>query len=300
MNNMGILLERLKVKKVLVSDCAWGTMLQEMGLKPGQCPEEWNLNRPEQVESIPAANIRAGADLVLTNTFGGSRLMLKKKGLEDQVAAFNAAGAGISLGAARETETIVAASIGPTGEFLAPLGDLNEKEMEAVFHEQISSMIDAGVRVICVETMTAVEEAACAVRAALSAARDQEIDVIATMTFDPTPNGYKTVMGVDCRQAVEVLSEAGAHILGSNCGNGIEQMVPIAAEFSRLTDKPILIQANAGLPVIQDGKVVYRETPAVMAAWIEDLVDAGARIIGGCCGTRPEHISAIRETVDRL
>ena len=297
---MGILLDRLKVKKVLISDCAWGTMVQEMGLKPGQCPEEWNLSRAEQVESIPAANVRAGADLVLTNTFGGSRLVLKKKGMEDQVAAFNAAGAGISLRAARETGTIVAASIGPTGEFLAPLGVLNEKEMEAVFREQISSIVDAGVRVICVETMTAVEEAACAVRAALSAAQDQEIDIIATMTFDPTPNGYRTVMGVECRQAVEVLSEAGADILGSNCGNGIEQMVPIAAEFSRLTDKPILIQANAGLPVILDGKVVYRETPEVMAAWIKDLVDAGARIIGGCCGTRPEHISAIREAVDRL
>ena len=193
----------------------------------------------------------------------------------------------------------MAGSIGPTGVFLEPLGTTTEEELEAVFREQISAIIKAGVRVICVETMTAVEEAVCAVRAAKSI--DSGLDVIATMTFDPTPNGFRTIMEVSCRQAAACLTEAGADILGSNCGNGIEQMLPIVEEFRKVSPKPLLVHANAGLPEITPrGETVYRQSPEVMASWVEDLVKAGASIVGGCCGTTPEHIEAIRRVVDRL
>ena len=193
---------------------------------------------------------------------------------------------------------MVAASVGPSGELLAPLGEISVSEMEGFFREQISALLKGGVRAVCVETMSAVEEAACAVRAAK--ALDQDVDVISTMSFNRTPSGYRTVMGVDPETAVRVLSEAGADILGSNCGQGIEQMVPLAAEFRALTDRPILIQANAGLPELVGGKTVYRQTPGLMAGYVPDLVAAGAVIVGGCCGTTPDHIRAIAEQVGRL
>lgn len=293
---MGELLNRLKEKKILVSDGAWGTMLQSKGLKPGACLEEWNITHPVQVKSVAASYALEGSDMVLTNTFGGSSSALEKYNFQGRVSEFNEAGARLSLEGA--PECIVAGSIGPTGEFLAPLGTKTEEEMEAVYLEQISAILEAGVRVICVETMISVEEAACAVRAAKSL--DASIDVIATMTFDPAPHGFRTMMGVDCRKAVDELTKAGADILGSNCGNGIEQMVPIAKEFHQLTDKPILIHANAGLPEIVGGETVYRLAPEKMAYRVKDLIEAGATIIGGCCGTTQKHIAAIKRAVDQL
>src|SRR5690606_24738299 len=142
---------------------------------------------------------------------------------------------------------------------------------------------------LCIETQSALEEAVCAIRAAKKL--DPKVDVICTMTFSGTSDGYKTMMGVSCAQAAEVLSSAGADVVGANCGNGIEQMLAIAAEFRKHTDKPILIHANAGMPQLIDGKTVFKQTPADMARKVKDLIDAGARIIGGCCGTTPEHIA---------
>jgi 5-methyltetrahydrofolate--homocysteine methyltransferase len=297
---MGPLLEKLKHTAVLVADGAWGTMLQAKGLAPGDCAEEWNISHPEVVRCVPAAYAEAGADMVLTNTFGGSRSMLARKGYGDRVQAFNTAAASISLQAA--PGCLVAGSVGPTGEFLAPLGQATEAELEQVFEEQIEAIVQAGVRVICVETMTAIEEAICAVRAARRVIQtlEQAVDILATVTFDPTPHGFRTMMGVSIEQAIAGLTEAGADVLGSNCGNGIEQMVPITAEFAELTDKPILIQANAGMPVMENGQPVYRQTPEVMQSRVADLMQAGARIIGGCCGTTPAHIAAIRKVVDTL
>ncbi len=293
---MGKLLERLKEKRILVSDGAWGTILQSKGLSMGDCPEEWNISQPEKVKSISTAYAKAGSDMVLTNTFGGSSLKLKRYGFETQVEELNEAGARLSMEGA--PETIVAGSVGPVGVFLAPLGNLTEEELEDVYVMQISAIVKAGVRVICVETMTSLEEAVCAVRAARSV--DESLDIIATMTFDATPHGFRTMMGVTCEQAAAELTKAGADILGSNCGNGIEQMVPIVRDYRQFTDKPILIHANAGLPEIVNGETVYRQTPEFMARWVKDLVDAGAGIIGGCCGTTPEHIKAIRKSVDRI
>jgi 5-methyltetrahydrofolate--homocysteine methyltransferase len=234
--------------------------------------------------------------MVLTNTFGGSRLKLAKRGYGDRVAEFNHAGVRNSIQGA--PGAVIAASVGPTGEFIAPLGEISADEMEAVFFEQIQAMLSAGLRALCIETMTALEEAACAIRAAKKL--DPSVDVIVTMTFDRTPKGYRTMMGVSPERAAEVLDEAGADVVGSNCGNGIEQMIEIAAEFRKHTDKPILIHANAGMPELIDGKTVFKQSPKHMAGRVHELIDAGANIVGGCCGTTPEHIAAMKAVLDKL
>jgi 5-methyltetrahydrofolate--homocysteine methyltransferase len=297
---MGELLKTLEKKRLLVADGAWGTLLQAHGLRAGSCPEIWNVEEPDKVRSVAAAYSEAGSDLVLTNTFGGSTLALKRHGLADRTEELNAAGARLSLEGA--PGKLVAASVGPTGEFLPPMGEITEAEMRAAFAAQIRAVLKAGVRILCIETMSAVQEAVCAVLAAreVSAELSLPVEVMATMTFTQTPKGYRTFMGVDCRIAVEKLTEAGADVLGSNCGNGIEQMVPIALEFRRDSDKPILIQANAGLPQIEKGVTVFRQSPEHMARWVPGLVEAGASIVGGCCGTTPEHIRQIRSQIDRL
>ncbi len=297
---MGMLLDRLAEKKLLVSDGAWGTMLQANGLEPGDCPEEWNVSHPDVVRSIAKEYALAGADMVLTNTFGGSRVKLEKFGFGDRVREFNEAGGRLSLEGVAGVggNVIVAGSVGPTGEFLEPLGEMTEEQMAEIFTEQIEAIVASGVRVICIETMTAIEEAVCAIKAARKV--DSELDVIATMTFDPTPSGFRTMMGVDCERAAKALTDAGADVIGSNCGNGIEQMIPITQELRKYSDKPILIHSNAGVPELVDGKTVFRQSPSDMASKVKDLVEAGASIIGGCCGTRPEHIRAIKEEIDKL
>lgn len=293
---MGILLDKLAEKKILISDGAWGTMLQTRGMSGDDCPEEWNISHPDDVRAVAQAYVEAGVDMVLTNTFGGSRIKLDKKHLADKVMEFNRAGAALSLEAAGGV--IVAGSVGPTGEFLQPMGLLSEEQMQAVYTEQIKALLSAGVRVICIETMMALEEAQCAVRAAK--ALDATVDVLATMTFEKGAKGYHTMMGVSPAQAAAGLLEAGADVVGSNCGNGIEGMVEIAAEFRACTDAPILIHANAGVPQLVGGKTVFRQCPADFAANVKALIKAGANIVGGCCGTTPEHIRAMKSVVDQL
>lgn len=291
---MGVLLDRLAEKTVLVSDGAWGTMLHAKGLAPGACPEEWNVSHAEDVQSVASAYAQAGSDLILTNTFGGSRIRLEKMGHGDRVAELNEAGARNSLTAA--PGAVIAGSVGPTGEFLAPLGKMTAEDLEAVFSDQIGALLKAGVRVICVETMSALDEATCAIRAAKKL--HPSVEVIITMTFDETPKGFRTMMGVSPEQAAGEFSAAGADVVGSNCGNGIKAMVEIAREFRRHTAKPILIQANAGVPELVNGQTCFRESPADMAAQVSALIEAGANIIGGCCGTTPEHIVAMKAVVD--
>ena len=299
---MGLLLDKLKEKKLLVGDGAWGTMLQKSGLKAGECPEEWNVTHAREVRNIASLYARAGADIVLTNTFGGSFLKLKKYSLEARTRELNEAGARLSIEGAAAGEIasgcLVAASVGPTGEFMAPLGVVTEEEMEAVFARQISALLEGGVQIIIIETMTAIEEAVCAVRAAKKL--DSSIDVGATMTFDPVPDGFKTIMGVDCARAVRELTGAGVDLVGSNCGNGIDQMIPITREIRQYTELPILIQSNAGNPEFIKGETVFRQSPEYMADRIGELVEAGADIVGGCCGTTPDHIAAIKKVVDSL
>lgn len=290
------LLERLKSPGVLVADGAMGTMLLQRGLESGQCPERMNLEKPEVLTEIARRYLEAGADIVQTNTFGGSPLKLAQYGLDVRTEEINVA-AVRAVRVAIGDRAYLSASCGPSGQLLKPYGDVEPEAMAESFGRQIRALAAQGVDMICVETMTDLNEAVLAIKAAKEIAPD--IPVAATMTFDPTPRGFFTMMGVSVEQAIKGLVEAGADIVGSNCGNGIENMVRIASEFSAQTDIPLLIQSNAGLPELKDGVAVYSESPEFMAEQCLKLIDCGVKIIGGCCGTTPEHIAAIRHRVDQ-
>jgi 5-methyltetrahydrofolate--homocysteine methyltransferase len=226
----------------------------------------------------------------LTNTFGGSRVKLEKSGLADRVAELNQAGARISKQAAGNA-ALVFASVGPTGEFIEPLGDCTQEQMQAVFTEQIAALLAGGADAVLIETMTDLNEALCAVHAARALAPD--VPVVVSLTFDKGLHGYATMMGVTPAHAARTLTQEDVDVIGTNCGNGIENMVEIVRELHANTDRPLWARPNAGLPQLVDGRTVFPETPAVMAAKIPALVAAGARMIGGCCGTTPAHIRAV-------
>jgi 5-methyltetrahydrofolate--homocysteine methyltransferase len=285
---------RLNAGQVLVSDGAWGTELQKMGLPAGGCAEEWNASHPEQVKQIVRNYCQAGADMVLSNSFGGTRFRLARHGLGERVAELNAAAARLSKDVAKEFDAFVVSSVGPTGEFVEPLGLISEEEMYNAFKEQIAALKDGGADAVVIETVFALEE----IRLAIKAAKDLGMVCFATMTFDPGAQGFKTMMGVTVTQAAKALDEAGADVIGTNCGNGIENMVKIVSEMRPLIKKPILVHSNAGLPQLVQGQVTYRESPEIMSGKVKDLIAAGANIIGGCCGTTPDHIRAFRQVVD--
>jgi len=288
-------LDRLKEGKILVADGAIGTMLFEWGLKPGDCPEAVNLAHPEVLEDIARRYLEAGAEVIQTNTFGGSPLKLAQYSLDDETEEINRAAVAAVRSAVGDS-AYISGSVGPSGKILEPYGDAEPTKLYESFERQIAALAGAGADVICIETMTDIEEAVLAVEAATSAAPDTP--VMASMTFDATPKGFYTIMGVGLDQAVKRLTEAGVDVIGSNCGNGIEKMIEIARDFSTYTKLPLIIQSNAGLPEIIDGEVTYNETPEFMAEKAEELLDIGVSIIGGCCGTTPEHIRAIRNMVD--
>lgn len=278
-------------ERVLVLDGAMGTMLQERGLKPGQAPEELNLTMPEVVAGVHREYREAGADIIVTNTFGGSRPKLSHYGLEDQLYAINAGAVAIARGAAGDG-AYVAASIGPTGRFVEPVGDCPFDEMAAIFREQALPLIEAGADIITLETFLDIKE----VRAAVIAIREisPDIPVIAMMTFDD--NG-RSVLGTPPEAAAITLEGVGANIVGSNCGLGVEGIYEILSAMRRVTRMPLISQANAGLPVLKDGRTVFPGTPEEMTAYHERMLELGVRIIGGCCGTTPAHIRAISESL---
>ncbi len=290
---MNIIFEKLKQKKILVSDGAWGTMLQSKGLKAGECPEEGNISHPEAVKSIAAAYIEAGADIVLTNSFGGSELKLSGFGYENQTENFNRIAAQLSKNAAKDNK-LVFGSVGPSGHFLVPLGTVTEKQMIDNFKIQIKGLSEGGVDAILIETMTDLGEAIAAVKAAQDVCN---LPVAVTMTFDKGKQGYRTMMGTTIEQAVNTLVENNVDVLGTNCGNGIEQIVEIIAEFRQYTDKYLIAHPNAGLPRLVKGETIFDQTPNDMAKHVPDLIKAGANIIGGCCGTGPDHIKAIAQKI---
>lgn len=294
---MAGMLERIERGEILVGDGAMGTMLLARGLEPGACPEQFGLANPEILEEIARQYALAGADLVETNTFGGTSLKLEHYGLQDQVEAINRNAVAAAKRGAQD-RALVAASIGPTGKLLKPYGDTEPDQVQVAFMQQIAVLVDAGVDCLCIETMTDLSEALLAVKAVRTVST--EIPLMVTMTFDPTPRGFFTIMGTTIPQAATALVEAGADVIGSNCGNGIEQMLAIARDFRAATDAHIIIQSNAGLPRLVDGELVYDESPEFMAGKVGDLVSAGVSIIGGCCGTTPEHVAACRRAVDSL
>ena len=280
---------------ILLSDGAIGTMLFERGLKSGECPETVNLREPEMLSEIASLYLQAGCDIIATNTFGGSPLKLAQYDLDGHTEQINR----IGISAVRDAignKACLAGVVGPCGALLEPYGDTAADRVSDGFKRQIGAMLEEGIDVIFIETMTDLSEALIALRAAKSLAPDTPISV--SMTFQLTPRGPYTIMGNAVEQVCVSLKDEGADMLGSNCGNGIESMVKLAAEFGRHTDLPTIFQSNAGIPEMRGDKAVYPETPEFMAEHSLELLRLGVRVIGGCCGTTPEHISALRATVD--
>jgi 5-methyltetrahydrofolate--homocysteine methyltransferase len=263
----------------------------ERGLAPGEVPELFNLDRSAVIEEIAALYLDAGAEIITTNTFGGSPLRLESAGLADRTEALNA-GAVAAVRRAVGDRDYVSASMGPTGRLLRPFGDTEPARMAAAFERQAAALAGAGVDMFCVETMTDLDEATLAVAAIRAVA--PRAPILATMTFEQTRRGFYTVMGVSIAAAARGLQAAGADVVGSNCGFGIDTMIEVAREFKRCAEVPIAIQANAGLPITRDGVTVYPESPGHVAAKAMELLAAGVQIIGGCCGTTPAHIRALR------
>ena len=286
--------EALKERKVLVSDGAWGTYLQRSGLKPGECPEEWCLSHPEVVKGIAKSYVDAGSDMIETNSFGGTTFKLSYYGFGDKVSEINEAAARLSREAAGD-DILVIASVGPTGKLLI-MGDVTEEEMYEAFKQQVVALERGGADAICIETMTDADEASLAIKAAKE---NTSLEVIATFTFDKTAGGdYRTMMGISPTDAVAAAIQDGADIVGTNCGNGLGGMIGVVAEIRKtFRDIPILVHANAGLPLRENGVDIFPETPEQMASLVPEILQAGANIIGGCCGTTPQHIAAIKGVI---
>jgi len=278
-------------KRIIVLDGAMGTELDRRGMPAGYCHELWNVEQPEKVREIHRSYIQAGADAVLTNTFGGSRLKLAAYELADKAYELNLRATEIARKEAGD-DHFVLGDIGPTGLFMKPLGTASRAEFHEAFTEQVAAFVEGGVDAVIVETMSAVEEAVVAVRAAKEAS---SLPVLGLMGFkrDADGEGFHSVMGVDIERAVKELSEAGADVVGTNCWNPLSEICEIVRRMRRLTQKPLAAEPNAGQPKLVDGKTIFDESPAKMADGVEELVAAGARIIGGCCGTTPEHIRLI-------
>jgi 5-methyltetrahydrofolate--homocysteine methyltransferase len=286
--------DTIKNGRVLVSDGAWGTVLHERGLKPGECPELWSVSKHSLVEDIAMSYIKAGADMVQTNSFGANRCKLGYFDLQNRTVEINEAAAAASRKAAGDDHWVIA-SVGPTGKMLIT-EEISPEELYSVFKEQVEALEKGGADAICIETMSDSEEAVLAIKAAKE---NTNCETICTFTFEKTLNGdYRTMMGETVKNAVTAAIKAGADIIGANCGNGFEGMIEIVREIRTFEKiKPVLIHANAGMPKNIDGRVVFPETPEMMAKRTEALITAGANIIGGCCGTTPEHIKAIKSAV---
>jgi len=291
------LIPEIKKGKVLVSDGAWGTFLQKKGLNPGECPEEWNISRPNDVFEIAQSYVDAGADTIETNSFGGSYFKLKNYGFENRVFEINKAAAEISRKAAGP-DRFVLGSVGPTGKLLL-MEEVTEVELYNAFKEQSMALEAGGADAIVIETMTDLDEARIAVKAAKE---NTGCEVICTMTFDKIIGGeYRTMMGISPTEMTEALVDAGAEVIGANCGNGIADMIGIVKEIRQANATiPILIHANAGMPHYHDGETTFPESPDDMAARVKEIVEAGANIIGGCCGTTPDHICEVHHVVRSL
>ena len=284
----------VKKGRILVSDGAWGTFLIQKGLKSGECPEQWCLDRFDDVAAVAKSYIGAGSDMVQTNSFGGSRYKLEYFKLQERASEINEAAAKASRAAAGEDNWVIA-SMGPTGKLLIT-EEVTEDELYAAFREQAVALEKGGADALCIETMSDVEEAVLAIKAAKEHTR---CEIICTFTFEKTLKGdYRTMMGVTPAHAANAAAEAGAHIIGTNCGNGMKRMVEIVKEMRSAKPKlPILVHSNAGLPVNQNGVDIFPDTPELMAGLVPALIEAGANIIGGCCGTTPAHIRAIKDAV---
>jgi len=286
-----------RLAHVLVSDGAMGTMLQQQGLKPGECPESWCISRPDVVKRIAEAYVSAGSEIVSTNSFGANALKLGLYGLGDKVSKFNR-GAAALVRSAVGSKGYVAGSAGPTGQILKEEGgEITPREVYEAFREQILALVDGGADTIWLETMSSLPEAILAIKAAKE---NTNRPVACTFTFQAGRKGFRTMMGVKPDLAAIQAMAAGADIVGANCSSGIADMIEITRQMrAACPNVPLLIQPNAGRPVVENSVTVFKETPEAMASRVPELVDAGANIIGGCCGTTPDHIVAIANAIAR-
>lgn len=282
-------------ERVLVLDGAMGTELMRRGLPRGAAPETWNAERPDEVRAVHEAYYAAGADAVTTNSFGGTRIMLASHGLAGRTVELNAAAARLAV-EARPRGRYVLGSLGPAGKMLPPLGDQDEASLEDAYAEQAGALARGGVDALIVETQYDLREALCAVRGSRRAA--PETPVFATMTFNSTARGYFTIMGDSVERCLAALEAGGAAAVGANCSLDSARMaalVPLLAGAARL---PVIVQANAGQPAIAaDGTLSYGQTLDDYVTHVPVMIAAGARMIGGCCGTTPAFIRAIAELV---
>ena len=285
----------------LVGDGAMGTQLFLAGLESGACGEVWNLTHPDRVLGIQRRYADAGADCIITNTFGGSRIMLRRHGHEPELAAINAAGVRITREAFGGRPGYVLGDIGPLGALLEPYGDLTEQAARAALEEQATALVKAGADAIIIETQTGLEELGLAIDAAKAAGAPS---VIASLAYDLSADGtfYVTMMGVTPEAAAEFVQARGADIVALNCGTGMDmkgaaQVAKIYREHCAL---PVMVQPNAGLPVLENLKAVYKQLPADTAREVPAALEAGAGIIGSCCGSTPEHTREIRRKVDEF
>jgi 5-methyltetrahydrofolate--homocysteine methyltransferase len=288
------LIQQLIANGPVVTDGAWGTELQARGLDIGDMPDVWNLLHPERVAEVADAYVEAGSKVILTNTFGANRIRLEGHTLAGRVKDINSQGVGISRRAAA-SRALVFASIGPTGKLLIT-GETTKDELKAAFEEQATALAEAEANALVVETMSDLEEAMIAV----SAAHQTGLPVVACMVFDSGRDKDRTAMGVTIEHAVEGLLSAGADVVGANCGQGIAGFINTCKRFRAATTAPVWIKANAGMPELVNGRTVYRTTPDAFANHIPDLLASGANFIGGCCGTNPFFIRAVRDRLDPL
>jgi methionine synthase I (cobalamin-dependent) len=275
----------------LLSDGAWGTQMQALGLPIGASPDAWNLTQPDKVETVARAYVTAGSKVILTNTFGASRIALVRHGLDDQAAAINRAGAEISKRAAGD-QAVVFGSIGPSGKLLM-MDEISADALSAAFVEQAQALAAGGADGILVETMSDLDEA----RIALAAAKATGLPVIVSMTYSVGKALDRTVMGVTPEQAAAALTEAGADAIGANCGLGIAETVPICARLHAATSLPIWIKPNAGMPVLVAGQAQYSTGAEEFAAHLPALLAAGATFVGGCCGSTPDFVRVLAQAL---
>jgi 5-methyltetrahydrofolate--homocysteine methyltransferase len=295
------LLHEILSERRLVCDGAMGTQLMLAGLEQGGCGEYWNLAYPERVRAIQQRYAQAGADCLITNTFGANRPMLARRGHGDELRAINQAGARIAREAFGEREGYVLGDLGPLGAILEPYGELPQAEALAAYQEQASALVDAGVDAIIIETQTSLDELGLAIDGAKAAGAGC---IIASLAYDLSADKtfYVTMMGVMPDQAAAFLEERGANIVALNCGTGMDMAgaTKVAQIYRQNCKLPVMVQPNAGLPVLENLRAVYKQSPAEMALGVPQALAAGANIVGSCCGSTPEHTRAIREVVERF
>jgi 5-methyltetrahydrofolate--homocysteine methyltransferase len=287
--------------RVLLGDGAMGTQLQQAGLESGGCGEAWNLDHPGRVLAIQRAYAEAGADCVLSNTFGASRIMLERHGEGARVAAINEAGARIAREAFGARDGFVLGDVGPFGGLMEPYGEIARARVEQAFREQAKALVQGGVDGVIVETQTALEELEIAIAAAKEAGAPA---VIGSLAYDKMADEdeVRTMMGVSPEMAAEFMAARGVDVLALNCGTGVDMAMAadVVRRYRSVSGLPVMAQPNAGQPVLEDFKVVYRETPEQMARDLPALLAAGVNIVGCCCGSTPAHIRRFREVLDRV